>query len=67
MININSYHVYSFTVRHQIFDEYGKVIFSKEVKDNPGPVPLNSYKIERLYDVIADGRLYKCDCFGGHT
>ena len=47
--------------RHQIFDEYGKVVFSKEVNDNPGDKVLNRYKnIDSLYDAIVDGRLYKC-------
>lgn len=47
--------------RHQIFDEYGKVVFSKEVNDHPGDRVLNRYKsIDSRYDAIVDGRLYKC-------
>ena len=48
--------------RHQIFDEYGKVVFSKEVKDKPGYTVLNNYReyINSFYDAIVDGRLYKC-------
>ena len=48
--------------RHQIFDEYGKVVFNKEVKDKTFYMILNSYKdyIQSFYDAIVDGRLYKC-------
>ena len=38
------------------------MVFSKEVKDNPDRSVRRSYKktIKSFYDVIADGRLYKC-------
>ena len=51
-----------FVVRHQIYDEYGKVVFSKEVKDNPDRGVMRSYKktVKSFYDAIADGQLYKC-------
>ena len=37
------------------------MVFSKEVKDNPGNTVLKRYKnINSFYDAIVGGRLYKC-------
>ena len=51
-----------FIYRHQIFDEYGKVVYNKEVKDKTFYLILNSYRdyIQSYYDAIFDGQLYKC-------
>ena len=51
-----------FVDRHQIYDEYGKVVFSKEVKDDPDRRIMRSYKktVKSFYDAIADAQLYKC-------
>jgi len=47
--------------RHQFYDEYGKVIFSKEVEDKPGYTISSKYKVKCFCDAIVDGRLYKCN------
>ena len=47
----------SINCRHEVFDEYGKVVFSKVI-DRRGRVP-KPRDVERLYDATSGDQLYK--------
>ena len=46
--------------RHEVFDEYGKVVFLEVDKPVKG-IAVRSHNVQKIYNATNDDRLYKCN------